>query len=394
MRRRVGAALAVLCLGSIMAACVPAKEQPPPPPPPPQDTPHPPDQGPPAGSPSLAVDTNFVTGLDHPWDMAFLSDGTMFFTERSGPVKVRLPNGTINAIVTPGDVSSPAGDSGMMGIAIDPGFTINHFIYTCYTTSSDIRVVRWTVNLTFDGVLPPGDAGTPIVQGIPKEVDHFGCRTRFGPDGKLWFTIGDGAAGTNPQDLDVLKGKVLHVNSNGSAPSDNPFVNKPGDDHIYTYGHRNPQGIAFRPGNGAPYAAEHGPAFNDEVNQLVAGGNGGWDPVPGYNQSVPMTDFEKFPDAMVPKWRSGDSFTLAPSGCTFLEGPQWGSWDGALLVVFPKDAKARAMFLDGPGDIFAATPTLELGVRLRSAVEGPDRNLYIATDVAGPDGAIWKVVPS
>jgi aldose sugar dehydrogenase len=107
-----------------------------------------------------------------------------------------------------------------------------------------------------------------------------------------------------------------------------------------------------------------------------------------------MTDLEKFPDAMIPAWRSGDSFTLAPSGCTFLTGSQWGSWDGALVVAFLKDSVARVMFLDGNGQVDSVTPILDNGVRLRSAVEGPDGNLYISTDVGGGGGAIWQVVPS
>lgn len=387
VRRKLGGAFAVLCVGSILAACVPP---PPPPPPPPELRPPPPDQGPPPSSPALSTTTNYVAGLDNPWDMAFLSDGTMFFTERPGPVKVRLPNGVISNIVTPGDVA-PAGEAGMMGLAVDPSFASNRLIYTCYTAAGDNRVVRWQVNNTLNGVV---DGGTVLVQALSKANFHDGCRIRFGPDGKLWVTTGDGGVGTAPQDLNRLEGKVLRINSDGSAPGDNPFVAQPGDDRVYTFGHRNPQGITFRPGSNMPYAIEHGPDRNDEVNQLVAGGNGGWDPVPGYDQNVPMTDLQKFPNAMIPAWRSGDSGTVAPSGGTFLTGSQWKSWDGALVVAFLKDSKARVMFLDGDGNVSFATPVLANGVRLRSAVQGPDGNLYISTDVGGGNGAIWQVVPS
>ncbi|HKH26226.1 MAG TPA: PQQ-dependent sugar dehydrogenase, partial [Acidimicrobiia bacterium] len=316
-------------------------------------------------------------------------DGRMFFTERPGPVKLRLANGTINPIVMPSDVA-PVGEAGMMGIAVDPNYASNNFIYACYTAGSDNRVVRYRVNATQNGT----DAATVLVQGLSKANFHDGRRVRFGPDGKLWVTTGDGGVGTHPQNLDSLNGKVLRINSDGTAPADNPFVGQAGDDRVYTYGHRNPQGIAFRPGNDVPYAIDHGPDKNDEVNQLVAGGNGGWDPVPGYNQGVPMTDLQKFPDAMIPAWRSGDSGTVAPSGGTFLTGAQWKSWDGALAVAFLKDSKARVMFLDGNGNVSFATPILANGVRLRSAVQGPDGNLYISTDVGGGNGAIWKVTPS
>jgi glucose/arabinose dehydrogenase len=390
-RNRAGAALAVLCLGLIVTACVPPKSPPPPPapPPPPGLPPAPPDQGPPANSPTLTT-TNFVTGLTNPWDMAFLADGTMFFTERPGPVRVRLTNGMVNGIVTPGDVA-PAGEAGMMGLAVDPGFASNRFIYTCYTATSDNRVVRYQVNNGFNGIV---GSATVLVQGLAKANFHDGCRVRFGPDGKLWVTTGDGGVGTAPQDHNSLNGKVLRINSDGSAPPDNPFVGQPGDDRIYTFGHRNPQGITFRPGGGVPYAIEHGPTVNDEVNQLTVGGNSGWDPVPGYNQGVPMTDLQKFPNAMLPAWRSGDSGTLAPSGGTFITGAQWKSWANQLVVAFLKDSKARVMFLDGSGNVSFATPFLANGVRLRSAVQGPDGNLYISTDVGGGNGAIVRVVPS
>jgi len=388
IRHKVAAALAVLALGSILAACVP-----PPPPPPPggELPPPPPDQGPPANSPTLTTTSNFVTGLNNPWDMSFLSDGTMFFTERPGPVRVRLTNGTINTIVTPGDVVA-SGESGMMGLAVDPNFASNHFVYTCYTTAGDNRVVRFHVNATLNGQ----DGATVLASGWAKANFHDGCRVRFGPDGKLWVTTGDGGVGPAPQNINGLNGKVLRLNSDGSAPADNPFVNQPGDDRVYTFGHRNPQGITFRPGTGQPYSIEHGPDRNDEVNRLVAGGNGGWDPNTGgsYDQSQPMTDLQKFPNAMIPAWRSGDSGTVAPSGGTFLTGAQWKSWNGALTVAFLKDAKARVMFLDGNGDVSFATPILSNGVRLRSAVQGPDGNLYVATDVGGGSGAIWKVTPS
>lgn len=396
-RRKVGAALAALCIGSIVAACVPAPTKPPPPA---ADTPHPPDGPLPAGSPTLQRDTGFLTELDNPWDMAFLSDMTMFFTERPGPVSVRLPNGTINEIISTNESGvTSGGATGMMGIAADPAFVTtpgtvtNRFIYTCYTTANDIRIVKWTVDPTFTDVLP---LPAVIVSGIAKGGDHFGCRIRFSPvDGTLWYAIGDGATGTNPQNLGVQNGKTMRINSDGSPASGNPFISSgdPDTKLIWSYGHRNQQGIAFRPGDPAPYVTEHGPDINDEVNHLVKGGNGGWNPVPGYNQAVTMTDFS-LPNAYGSVWWSGNSFTLAPSGATFLTGSQWGSWNGDLLVAFLKDSKARVMFLDGAGNIVSASPILEHGIRLRSAVQGPDGNLYIATDVGGGGGAIWKVTPT
>jgi aldose sugar dehydrogenase len=398
MRRQVGAALALLCLGSIMAACAPAK-QPPPPAAGPQLPPPPPDQGPPPNSPTLSSPTNVVTGLSNPWDLAFIpGDANKFFyTQRSGPVRLHTVSPPLDVLILqPPDVLT-GGEAGMNGIAVDPSYSSNKFIYTYYSSSSnggDNRVVRWHVNATETGI----DGQTLIANGIPESNMHDGGRIRFGPDGKLWFTTGDASTGPLPQDLSQLGGKTARVEpSNGAPASGNPFVGQPGiDARIYTYGHRNPQGITFAPGDGQPYTTEHGPNINDEVNKLVPGGNGGWDPNTNgaYDQSVPMTDLQKFPNAMIPAWRSGDSFTLAPSGATFLSGTQWKSWNGALLVVFLKDSKARVMFFDANGNVSFATPILANGVRLRSAVQGPDGNLYISTDAGGGNDVIYKVVPS
>jgi glucose/arabinose dehydrogenase len=305
-------------------------------------------------------------------------------------VKVRRTDGTIRDIVSPPDVVATQ-LSGMLGLTVDPNFASNRFLYTCYTATGATKVVRWTVNATLDGV---DGGGTSLAPGLRGGNTHDGCRVRFGPDGKLWITTGDNATADNPQSLDSINGKVLRINSDGSAPDDNPFVGGPGDDRIFTFGHRNPQGIAFRPGNNKAYGIEHGADFDDEVNALVAGGNGGWDPNTNgnYDQSVPMTDLQKFPSAMIPAWRSGNQ-TLAPSGGTFITGSQWKSWNGALVVAFLKDSRARVMFLDGNGNVSGATRILENGIRLRSAVQGPDGNLYLTTDAGGGNDAIWRVVP-
>lgn len=380
MRRLLG--ILVVVVG--VAACQPVTQSAPPP------QLDPPDSPPPPGSPTLNVDTGFVTGLSTPWDMAFLPNGTMFFTQRDvGGVSVRFGDGTIVPAVQPADSRD------LMGIAVEPTT-----FFVCYVAASDVRVVRYPYTLGPLSTVVVGP-GVPIVTGIPFATAHSGCRIRVGPDNKLWVTTGDGAIATAPQDINSLAGKVLRVNLDGTAPSDNPFAGVNGDDRVYTYGHRNPQGIAF---SGAqPYSVEHGSAIDDEVNKLVPGGNGGWDPIDasgnydGYDTDPPMTDFAKFPDAMDPVWHSGFR-TVAPSGATLVQGPQWGAWDGALIVAFLKDSKARVMLLDGAGGIASSSPILPHGIRLRSVVQGPDGDLYVSTDQSGftldPVDAIWKVTPS
>jgi glucose/arabinose dehydrogenase len=324
-------------------------------------------------------------GLQNPWDISFAPGGEMFFTERVGDVNV-LRGGQVTTFNRPADVS-PRGEGGMMGIAVDPGFASNRRIYTCYITASDVRVVRWDVSADWTRL----DNGVPLVTGIPAAASgrHSGCRTRFAPDGALWVTTGDAASPTNPQNLQSLGGKVLRI---GTEPPANTSVDPLGS--IYAYGFRNPQGITFRPGDGRPFLIEHGPDCYDEITPLSAGGNGGWNPVnpnnaSAYNENVPMTDFAKYPNALVPSWTSGCP-TLAPSGGTFVTDNDWGDRKGQIAMAVLKDQQLRMINVtDGVVDAGGAIVTGQ--GRLRVAVEGPDGKLYVAVD-ANP-GKIFTVDP-
>ena len=159
----------------------------------------------------------------------------------------------------------------------------------------DVRVLRWRLTSDTTAV----SDGAPVVTGIPLSSGrHSGCRLRFGTDGYLYVGTGDAAIGTNPQNLASLGGKVLRVGWDGSIPADNPFVARGGNArYVFNYGHRNVQGLALRPGTNELWTAEHGTDRDDEVNVVVRGANYGWDPVPGYDESTPMTDLTKFPSA-------------------------------------------------------------------------------------------------
>jgi glucose/arabinose dehydrogenase len=385
----------------LAAACVPPK-QPPPPPPPGLD---PPDSALPAGSPDVES-TQVVGGLTNPWDISFLNDGTMFFDQRQGGVQVRNTNGTIaNVANSPGDLNT-GGGRGLMGLAVrEPDATSTVPVYLCYSATSTQRVVRYDYNL-LTGVTSPvvtnilaWPIGATAFNG--DGPDHIGCRIRFGPDNLLYIGTGDGNIGTNPQDLNVLNGKVLRVNADGSPAAGNPFIGQDGDDHIYTYGHRNVQGLTWK--GSQAYSVEHGSAIDDEVNKLVAGGNGGWNPVgeggfwPGYDghdTDPPMTDFNLPNCCMAPVWHSGEP-TVAPSGATVVvnkAGVDWGSWNGNLIVAFLKDSQARVMVFDGSGGIATSSPFLSGHGRLRVAVQGPDGALYFSTD-NGANDEIFKVAP-
>ena len=338
------------------------------------------------------TETALVGGLDHPWDLAFTPDGSLLFTERSGDISL-LAGNTKRTLAHPGDVEA-VGEAGMLGLAVDPGFASNRRIYTCFRStisgSADIRVVRWTVDAGYTAL----SNRTDIVTGIPTSTIHNGCRTRFGPDGYLWVTTGDAQIGTGPQSPTLLDGKVLRVTTDGAGAPGNPGGSW--DPRIHDIGHRNPQGLAFRPLDGQPFSVEHGPDTDDEVNRLVAGGNYGWNPhadgSTAYNQNFPMTDTARVPGALGAVWSSGTP-TIAPSGATFVSGSRWKAFDGTLAISVLKASQLRFQQIDPAGTsvLHEWIKVTDQG-RLRTAVQGPDGNLYVATD-ASP-GKILRITPS
>ena len=338
--------------------------------------------------PELLVST-LVSGLSIPWDLDFTPDGTMLFTERRGVLSSRGTDGRVRRVEAEmGDLFA-VGETGLMGIAVDPDFASNRRFYTCQGhVGPEVQVIAWTMNAANSAASRVAD---PLVGGIPATSGrHGGCRLRFGPDGYLWIATGDAASGRVPQDLTSLGGKVLRVDpSTGAGAEANPLASP----RVYSYGHRNVQGLALRPGTGQMWAVEHGPRVDDEINLLVPGGNYGWDPVPGYNESVPMTDLAKFPDAVEAKWSSG-SPTLAVSGGIFLEGPQWGVWEGRLAVATLRDSRLRLFEFTPEGDFVGQVVVSELDRsygRLRTPMMGPDGALYVTTSNDGGRDLILRV---
>lgn len=389
--------------------------------------------------------TIHLEGLADPWDMAFLEDGTMFFTEKCRGLSVLMPSGEVNALLgmpeaeaeyaLAGDDLFCDGQAGMNGVAIDPDFSENRHIYV-YSASNmsespTNRVMRFNVSEDFTSL----SDRTDIVTDIPYKNQatdhpfgntgaHNGGRIRFGPgDGYLYVTTGDNHNGEIPQSPTIMGSKILRIDGNGNAAPENAPP-EGFDPRTYTYGHRNVQGIAFDPVNDTPIIMEHGPWHSDEITVLVNGGNGGWDPRPnmagrgdcpddycGYmpNQGVgmnryeraafmPMTDFETYPDAMPPIW-TNNGWSQGMSSGTFITGEQWGDWDGNLLVGLmgigfggtPIGQRIDVIELDEQLSVVDVTEmTLPMAsARFRSLVQGPDGALYVAVD----SGEIYRFAP-
>jgi glucose/arabinose dehydrogenase len=334
--------------------------------------------------------TVVLSGLAVPWDLAFAPDGTLLFTERGGNLRVVRPGATTSTVLhRPMDIS-PSGQSGMMGLAVDPDFATTRLVFVYFSsrvnpTTVDNRVVRFRVNEGWDGVTDRQDLLVGISWG--NSGAHSGGRLRFGPDGLLYLTTGDTRSATVPQDPTAMGSKVLRIRKDGTIPPGN--MASPFRPAIWAFGFRNPQGITFRPGSGDPYLCEHGPGTDDEVTRLTAGGNGGWDPKNPANANDPtywgymgtsMTDTTKFPMALRPAFRDGNSGGM--SGCDFLVGAQWRDWAGALAVASLGDRNVRVMQLAADGSAVTGQVTTLFGgmERIRAVVQGPDGSLYLTTD--------------
>jgi aldose sugar dehydrogenase len=339
--------------------------------------------------PNLQTDILFAN-RNKIWDIGFLPTGEMLFIEQRGDVQL-VRAGQVAPLAALSVAASEHG--GLLGLAIDPDFAVNRFIYTCYnSTSGDIRVSRW--------VLPPDfrtlTSKLDIITGIPSDASgsHSGCRVAFGPDGFLWVGTGDALIAAAPQDPRSLGGKILRVDRQGVGAFGN--LGKPFDPRIYSYGHRNTQGIAFfkQPLYGmVGVSSEQGPEADDEVNAL-AQGNFGWAPAAGaYTDDSPMTDTATFPNAIPAIWRTG-AFPQSPSDMIVIDGPQWKGWNGAVAMAVVSDEHLKILQLGKTYEENRVTRLLQAGFgKIRSVAQGPDGNLYIGTS-NGADDKIIRLTPT
>ena len=330
-------------------------------------------------------------GLEVPWGIVFTSPSRMLVSERSGRIRV-VENDSLRAepLITFPEVST-GGEEGLMSLALHPNYARNKFAYASYAYPKAGELFVKVVRFTDKG--DSADTITIIMDDIPAARFHAGCELAFGPDGKLYITTGDATDRTLAQDMDSLAGKILRVNDDGSVPSDNPFTDSP----IWSYGHRNPQGISWDEA-GNLYSTEHGPSGfdgpggGDEINRIVKGGNYGW----------PLVSHEQTQEG-----------TIAPIALyTPAEAP------GSALVysgsVFPQ-FKGNVFFgaLRGEGlwrvQIDSENPDRVLGQeklfdgeygRIREVTEGPDGFIYFTTsnrDGRGTplasDDRVFRIIP-
>ena len=338
-----------------------------------------------------------VAGLSLPWDVKPLGPGRFLVTERETARLYRWAYGRKLQVRFPSSSVWRSGETGLMALAVDPGFASNRRFYTCqggFTGNGghDVRVVAWRL---------ANDARSVtrlrvLLGGLPASSGrHGGCRLLILGGTSMMVGTGDAAVGTNPRNLDSLGGKTLMLDRMTGAPwPGNPFISSPNlrRRYVYTYGHRNVQGLAQR-ADGSVWTVEHGPSRDDEVNRVVRRGDYGWHPVPGYDESVPMTD-QGLPGPQVgARWRSG-SPTVAASGAAWVRGPQWGDYNGTLAVAALKASKLMFMKFSPTGVLqWVREPAaVKRFGRLRSVTNAPNGDLLVTTSNGSGD-AVLRVSP-
>ena len=305
-----------------------------------------------------------VTNLEIPWSMAFAPDGRLFVTERPGRVRiVNLSSRTSELALTVDDTYTE-GEAGLLGLALDPQFDQTRLVYLYYSARTGGTPVNRVVRYREAGSRLAERA--VLLDGIPAAQIHDGGRIRFGPDGLLYITAGDAANRNLAQDLGSLAGKILRINRDGSTPRENPFGSP-----VYSYGHRNPQGLDWHPVTGQLWAVEHGEIGNDEVNAIDAGANYGWPRIEG-NQAMtgmrtPLTFYNP---------------AIAPSGTSFYRGDRFPRFVNNVFTGTLRGTHLLRLIPDGAAPRIASQEVLLNGRfgRLRDVIPGPDGLLYLATN--------------
>lgn len=352
------------------------------------------------GFPALRVRT-VLGGLDHPWDVKPIGHGRLLVTERDRARLSLVEHGKRRTIAFPSRKVWVSGETGLLGMEVDPGFRDNHRIYLCqggFTSNGghDVHVTAWRLHV-----------GDRRVTRIKTLVGHFptssgrhgGCRLLIARNGALLVGTGDAAVGTNARDLTSYGGKTLRLNRFTGRPwPGNRWAEADSEAqrYVHTWGHRNVQGLAQR-ADGSLWSVEHGSDRDDEVNLLRNGADYGWNPVPGYDESVPMTD-PSLPGHQAPaRWSSG-SPTLATSGADWLPdriASGWGSYRGTLAVAALKASRLLFMKFDDAGHLrwVKAPDALTHSGRLRSVTTLPGGDVLVTTDNGNGQDRILRVTP-
>lgn len=341
----------------------------------------------------VRIDT-VAKDLGIPWGMTFLPNGDMLFTEREGQLYRLTAAGDKQQISGVPEVLA-RGQGGLLDVELHPQFAENNLVYVSYSKFKEEGEETLSTTAIARGKLVgnrlEGTEDIFVAQPFSTKRHHYGSRLEFDPDGYLYFSVGDrGNRDENPQNLDNHCGKIHRIYDDGRIPEDNPFVGQEGAlPSIYSYGHRNPQGLAMQPGTGLMWDHEHGPRGGDEVNLIEKGKNYGW-PVISYGLNYNMTTFTD--DLEKEGMEQPDLYwvpSIAPCGSTFVNGDLFPAWKGDLLVGSLRYHYINRCIVED-GKIVGEEMLLKNIGRVRAVEESPDGHIYIA--VEGP-GVIFRLSP-
>lgn len=341
------------------------------------------------------VNVEVVTaGLRHPWGMAFLPGGDMLVTERPGRLRLITKGKLLEAPIAGLPKIREKGQGGLLGIALHPNFHTNRWLYLAYAGKGKGGYGTEVMRGRFDGARLH-DVQV-IFRALPKSGGgrHFGSRLVFGRDGTLYISLGDRGKRPSAQNMNDHRGSLIRVNDNGSVPSDNPFVGTPDvKPAIYSYGHRNIQGMTIHPVSGAIWTHEHGPQGGDEINVIQPGVNYGWPVITyGVNYGIGTQIGEGTHKAGMAQPIHTWVPSIAPSGMAFYTGEAFARWQGNLFVGSLKFGLLVRLEIDANRVTHEERMLNGRYGRIRDIVQGPDGLLYVLTDER--DGRLLRLTPA
>jgi aldose sugar dehydrogenase len=337
----------------------------------------------------------FASGLVHPWALAFLPDGKMLVTERPGRMRIVSAEGELSPPLKNVPEVWASGQGGLLDVIADKSFAQNRTIFFCYSerTGGGGRTAVGRAKLN-DGSGRLDEMKVIFRQEGPlSSGNHFGCRIVQAADGNLFVTLGEHYNRNEAQNLSNHLGKLIRITPDGSTPPDNPFVGRDGaKPEIWSYGHRNEQGLAINPANGELWEFEHGPRGGDEVNVIARGKNYGW-PVIGFgvdysgakiHQATAKDGMEQPAKYWVP--------SISPSGATFYTGKLFPKWNGSLFAGALSGQMLVRLTVNGHTVTGEERLLQNLHERIRDVRQGPDGALWLLTDNSA--GRILRVTPA
>ena len=336
-----------------------------------------------------------VSGLENPWSLTWLPNGDMLVTEKPGRLRV-----VRKGVLDPQPVSGipqvwATGQGGLLEVLPHPQFAQNQLLYLTYSKPCDKGATTALHRGKFDGKALTDGRDLFVADNCNGGNPHFGSKLAWGRDGMLYMTVGERGDRDRAQNTNIHGGKVLRLKDDGTVPPDNPFVNKPGyKPEIYSYGHRNPQGLAFNTETGVLWETEHGPQGGDEVNVIQPGKNYGW-PIASYGREYApngarvsvATSKEGIEEPMM-LWIP----SIGTSGLIVYTGDQFPDWKGQMFAGGMSGLQLHRFAFDAKGGLMGREAMLEtLRQRIRDVRQGPDGYIYLAVD--GNPAGILRLEP-